>query len=186
MKKRYAILFLACSIAVIHAHDLDFVLTNFQKITELFAIQLDDQKRVADEYLALNKKIGEMPINQLRDTLGYLRKLALNSMKTKNPEWYGAIMPYVSDPYYTLDPSYDKVRKENIGKFLARYGSCCEFTEHNTLNQVVRHAVTRDQQKPGWAIGSIWDGVKGAVSTVSNKVSGWFFKSSGTTTEQST
>ena len=134
----------------------------------------EDHELFKRYYSKLNNKLQESKEDTRKSAYNYLHNLAVNKLESAQPEWFTAIKPY----FENADSQEDKDvnNRVKISFFLTRYGAYQEFLKKKAILVDGSQFKQESESK-----NSIWDTLKGYVSTArsklkkaSNKVAGWF------------
>jgi len=121
------------------SHRFTFIKPDLNDFIAQVEFDLSKQKSFKDYYQNFEQQIEQYSIEKKKLAKREVYSRGLQGLKKEHNDWYTAIIPFITDPTYTLEDDFNPMR-HTISEFVARYGLFDEFQQ----KQVVVH----QEQKP--------------------------------------
>ncbi|MFI5332863.1 MAG: hypothetical protein ACHQVS_02050 [Candidatus Babeliales bacterium] len=161
-------LVLSMSVYSIDALNLDFVDASFDDFIARIAIPEDQKAPFKHYYARLTIQLQEVTQTDRQMLHGYFYQNALTALKAEHPDWYTALLPFVTDPRITLDTDINDVRTV-VGGFLIRYGAYQEFRTR-------LHAMRTSNRSVKMVLTDVWDDIGKRASRMKGTIKDWLVK----------
>lgn len=167
-KKIIISLILSMSAYSVGALNIDFIDASFDDFVARITIPEDQKLPFKHYYARLTAQLQEVSSADRQLLHGYFYQHALTALKMEHPDWYTALLPFVTDPRITLDTDINDVRTV-VGGFLIRYGAYQEF--RNRL-----YAMRASHRSVKTVVTDAWDDIGKRASRMKGTIKDWLVK----------
>lgn len=148
--------------------NLDFIDTAFDDFVTRINLPQEQRVSFTHYYARLTTQLNESSVSDRQILHGYFYQTALTALKNEHPDWYVAVLPFVTDPRITLDISINDVRTF-VGGFLIRYGAYHEFCMR-------LRAMQRANRSVKTVVVDAWDDIGKRASSMKGTIKNWLVR----------